>query len=48
MGSKHMAFISFTERADAEKAKEKCHGMMVEGRDMKVLTFFIHSIPFDK
>jgi hypothetical protein len=40
-----MAFIGFKERADAERAKEQCHGKKVEGRDLKV-SLHIHGFIF--
>uniref|UniRef100_A0A6B2KYY0 RRM domain-containing protein n=1 Tax=Arcella intermedia TaxID=1963864 RepID=A0A6B2KYY0_9EUKA len=36
MDAKHFAFITYEEREDAEVAKKKTHGSVVEGRPMKV------------
>eukprot|EP00029_Vermamoeba_vermiformis_P002021 TRINITY_DN12326_c0_g1_i1.p1 TRINITY_DN12326_c0_g1~~TRINITY_DN12326_c0_g1_i1.p1 ORF type:complete len:380 (-),score=62.05 TRINITY_DN12326_c0_g1_i1:27-1166(-) len=36
LAPKHMAFVAFTDRALAEKAKEETQGKFLEGRDLKV------------
>lgn len=41
-------FVTFANSADADAAREKLHGTLVEGRKIEVcmVTFFFHSYSF--